>query len=161
MRFSIVATVAALSSIAFGQSIDQLPQCARTCFGSNVGSCGTADIACICSSAVIQPVSCCVFSSCSQADIATTIGFAQTICRLANVEVNTAPVCASGSATPSAGNGTASATASGSASVSGVTGSASRTPSASAAGSTGAAPLPSACAGSLLGAAVAGLFAVL
>ncbi|KAF2033802.1 hypothetical protein EK21DRAFT_108591 [Setomelanomma holmii] len=165
MRFSIVAAVAAFSSIAFGQGLDNLPQCAQTCFGGNTGSCGTADIACICGSSVIQQVSCCVFATCSQADIQTTIQFASTFCKLAGVTVNTAPTCASGTSTPSSGNGTVSATASvsGSASrsVSGVTGSASRTASASAAASSGAASNQQSGAGFGLGMAVAGLLAAL
>jgi hypothetical protein len=42
----------------------------QTCFGSNLGTCSLVDIACICSSKTIDAVSCCVFASCSQSDIA-------------------------------------------------------------------------------------------
>ncbi|CAN9200385.1 hypothetical protein CC77DRAFT_1064503 [Alternaria alternata] len=175
MRFSIIAAVAAFSSTALAQGLlDQIPQCAQQCFGGNLGSCGVADIACICGSSVINDVSCCVFATCSQADIQTTTNFAVQLCNLQNVDVNTQPSCPSGSATPSAGNsssasmtssGSASMTSSGSASMtssgSAASGSTSMTASASAAGSTGAAPYQTAGAGIGLGVAMVGLLAAL
>ncbi|RYN23779.1 hypothetical protein AA0113_g2847 [Alternaria arborescens] len=183
MRFSIIAAVAAFSSTALAQGLlDQIPQCAQQCFGGNLGSCGVADIACICGSSVINDVSCCVFATCSQADIQSTTQFAVQLCNLQNVDVNTQPSCPSGSATPSAGNsasasmassgsasmtssGSASMTSSGSASMtasgSAASGSTSMTASASAAGSTGAAPYQTAGAGIGLGVAMVGLLAAL
>ncbi|CAN9188457.1 unnamed protein product [Alternaria alternata] len=175
MRFSIIAAVAAFSSTALAQGLlDQIPQCAQQCFGGNLGSCGVADIACICGSSVINDVSCCVFATCSQADIQSTTQFAVQLCNLQNVDVNTQPSCPSGSATPSAGNsssasmtssGSASMTSSGSASMtasgSAASGSTSTTASASAAGSTGAAPYQTAGAGIGLGVAMVGLLAAL
>ncbi|KAL5114980.1 hypothetical protein ACEQ8H_007153 [Pleosporales sp. CAS-2024a] len=113
MRFSIIALVAAFSSTALAQNLlNQIPKCAQTCFGNNMGTCGLADIACICSGPNILPVSCCVFATCSQAEIASTIQFAVQICKLQNVNINTQPVCASttatlsGSPTPSPANST-------------------------------------------------------
>jgi hypothetical protein len=193
MRFSILAAVAAFSSVALGQSLDNLPQCAvgldiyilgsllitrrkhvleatleavaqRTLRASAV-----ATLSCQCLAACLPPALKQTSRVCSEAFVsshqlnepADTIQFASGICKLAGVDVNTSPTCASGTSTPSAGNGTASATPSGSASVSGVTGSASRTPSASAAASSGAAPQPSAGAGLSLGMAMAGLLAAL
>ncbi|CAN9176425.1 unnamed protein product [Alternaria sp. RS040] len=175
MRFSIIAAVAAFSSTALAQGLlDQIPQCAQQCFGGNLGSCGVADIACICGSSVINDVSCCVFATCSQADIQSTTQFAVQLCNLQNVDVNTQPSCPSGSATPSAGNsssasmtssGSASMTSSGSASMtapgSAASGSTSMTASASGAGSTGAAPYQTAGAGIGLGVAMVGLLAAL
>ncbi|KAL1798164.1 hypothetical protein ACET3X_002201 [Alternaria dauci] len=173
MRFSIVAAVAAFCSTALAQGLlDQIPTCAQACFGNNLGTCGIADIACICSSNAIDAVSCCVFDTCSQEDISATTQFAVQLCNLQNVDVNTAPSCPSGSATPSAGNssatptGSASATPSGSASPTSGSASpsaedASATSSASAAGSTGAAPLQTAGAGVGLGLAMVGLLAAL
>ncbi|CAN9176145.1 unnamed protein product [Alternaria alternata] len=175
MRFSIIAAVAAFSSTALAQGLlDQIPQCAQQCFGGNLGSCGVADIACICGSSVINDVSCCVFATCSQADIQSTTQFAVQLCNLQNVDVNTQPSCPSGSATPSAGNsssasmtssGSASMTSSGSASMtasgSAASGSTSTTASASAAGSTGAAPYQTVGAGIGLGVAMVGLLAAL
>ncbi|KAG9193072.1 hypothetical protein G6011_03107 [Alternaria panax] len=160
MRFPIIAVLAAFSSTALAQGLlDQIPQCAQTCFGGNLGTCGVADIACICSSSAIDNVSCCVFASCSESDIAATTQFAVQLCKLQNIDVNTQPSCPSGSATPSAGNSTVAPVTS-SVSMTG-SGSASMTASASAAGSTGAAPYQTAGAGVGLGMAMFGLLAAL
>ncbi|KAI4667922.1 hypothetical protein J4E81_000012 [Alternaria sp. BMP 2799] len=177
MRFSIIAAAAALSSTALAQGLlDQIPQCAQACFGGNLGSCGATDIACICESKIIDAVSCCVFATCSQSDIAATTQFGVEICKLQNIDVNTQPSCpsgsatASGSATPSgsaAPSGSATPSA-GNSSVTQVSGTASMTPSgsasatsASAAGNTGAAPIQTAGAGVGLGLAMVGLLAAL
>ncbi|KAH8731481.1 hypothetical protein GQ44DRAFT_698811 [Phaeosphaeriaceae sp. PMI808] len=180
MRFSVLAAVA-FSSLALAQSpIDQIPKCAQACFGNNLGTCGQSDIGCICgNTSVINSVSCCVFATCSQAEIASTIAFAVSLCKIANVNVNTQPSCPSGTAAVSSGgNSAASATASsrsGSAAASsgtpaassgapaassGAPAASSGTPSASVA-RTGAAPVPTAGAGLGLGMAIAGIIAAL
>ncbi|KAH7391772.1 hypothetical protein BKA66DRAFT_26176 [Pyrenochaeta sp. MPI-SDFR-AT-0127] len=176
MRFSIIAAVAAFSSTVLAQGlIDQIPKCAQTCFGSNLGTCGALDIGCICGNkAVINSVSCCVFATCSQSDIQKTIDFAVNLCRLNNIEVDTTPDCPSNgtsSANPSSpassasgASGTpgasAASSASATASVTGLTGS--QSPSATQASGTGAAAsLQTAGAGLGLGMAMAGLVAFL
>ncbi|OAL06551.1 hypothetical protein IQ06DRAFT_891 [Phaeosphaeriaceae sp. SRC1lsM3a] len=177
MRFSIFAAIAAFGPTVLAQSLlSQIPQCAQTCFGNSLGNCGPADLACICgNSSVIDKVSCCVFATCSPSDIQATTQFAVQLCKLQNINVNTAPVCASGSSTvagSSTTSGSAAASASGSATSSGsirpsasVSGGSvvagSRTSSASAAANTGAAPMQTAGAHLGLGMAMAGLIAAL
>ncbi|KAH9860534.1 hypothetical protein J1614_011865, partial [Plenodomus biglobosus] len=160
LRASILAAVAAFSASALAQGnlLSQIPQCAQTCFGNNLGSCGPLDIACICgNSAVINTVSCCVFATCPQSDIESTIGFATNLCSLQNVQVDTTPDCPA--------NGTTSASASASASAASTASpSGSPTASGSPAASTAtaaAAPLQQAGAGLGLGAVMAVLFAYL
>ncbi|KAF1914910.1 hypothetical protein BDU57DRAFT_454763 [Ampelomyces quisqualis] len=157
MRFAFVAAVAAFGPMVLAQNLlGQIPQCAQTCFGNNLGSCGVADIACICgNTAVIDRVSCCVFASCSQADIAATTQFAVTLCKVSNINVNTAPVCPS--AASDSAMSTGSMASSVSASRSAASASSASTASASAAATTGAA----AGAGVGLGVAMAGLLAAL
>jgi hypothetical protein len=41
----------------------------QACYGDNVGTCSPVDIGCICKSEAITQISCCVLSSCNQADI--------------------------------------------------------------------------------------------
>ncbi|KAH4205459.1 hypothetical protein HBI95_137950 [Parastagonospora nodorum] len=175
MRFFSFAAIAALSAAVMGQGISDIPKCAQACFASSLGSCGATDFACICgNTAVIDKVSCCIFATCPQADIAVTTQLAASLCKLANVVVNTAPICVatsalaglasatpsmspaasgsvtlSGSATSSVGNGTASATSD------------SSSASASYAVSTGAASSQSPDTKFGLGVVVAGLLAVL
>ncbi|KAF1945447.1 hypothetical protein EJ02DRAFT_463276 [Clathrospora elynae] len=123
MRFSILAAIAAFSSTVLAQGLlDQIPKCAQTCFGNSLGNCGPIDIGCICGSNVITSVACCVFSTCPQADINTTISFATQICSLQNVQLDLTPDCPSnGTSSSSAASGSMSPTAS----VSGMSGSAS------------------------------------
>jgi hypothetical protein len=178
MRVSWFVAVATFSTAVSSQGFsDQIPQCAvralhrvslniqilnksqQACFSNNLGSCAVNDVACICgNTAVINKVSCCIFATCPQSDIAglfttapdhvsahqytATTQLAAQLCKLQNVEVNTAPSCVSGSATPPASNSTASVTAS-------------YTPTTSAI-STGAAALHTAGTGLGFGLAIAG-----
>ncbi|KAF1838687.1 hypothetical protein BDW02DRAFT_644481 [Decorospora gaudefroyi] len=170
MRFSFVAAVAAFSSTVLAQRVDDLPTCAQTCFGDKIGSCASTDIACICSSKVIDEVACCVFATCTQAQIDTTIDFARDICSLADVEINTNPDCpsASSSAPPASLSSAASSSA-----VTAITGSATQSDSASPTesgtasaattptGTGAAAPLQTASGALGFGVVMAGLLAVL
>ncbi|KAI8935935.1 hypothetical protein NX059_007442 [Plenodomus lindquistii] len=174
-RASIIAAVAAFSStvLAQGNLLSQIPQCAQACFGSNLGSCGPLDIACICGNApVINSVSCCVFATCPQSDIESTISFATNLCSLQNVQVDTTPDCpangtssASASASAASTASAVSASASASGAAASASASASRTAasgSASAAASTAAAaPLQQTGTSLGLGAVMAILFAYL
>ncbi|OAL53316.1 hypothetical protein IQ07DRAFT_585261 [Pyrenochaeta sp. DS3sAY3a] len=161
MRFSIVAAVAAFSSTVLAQNLlDQIPKCAQDCFGNSLGTCRTTDIACICGNKeVINSVSCCVFATCPQSDIQSTIDFAVNLCKIVNIEVSTTPDCPS-NGTSTNSTTTPSASASTTPSVTALTGS--NTPSAAGVSSTGAAaPFQTAGAGLGLGMAMAGLFALL
>jgi hypothetical protein len=40
----------------------------QACYGNNVGTCSPVDIGCICKSEAITQISCCVLSTCNQAD---------------------------------------------------------------------------------------------
>ncbi|KAF1996144.1 hypothetical protein P154DRAFT_525854 [Amniculicola lignicola CBS 123094] len=186
MRFSTVAFLGALSSVALAQSLlDQLPKCAQVCFGSNFGGCQTLDIGCICgNAALIAELSCCVSKGCTAKEADATIKFAAGLCQANGISVPSAASCAASSgasstpapASSSSGSGVAassaagSTTAAGSSASSAVTSAAksvsSASPSAAAAGtsgSTGAAALHTAGTGMGMGMglAMAGLLVAL
>ncbi|KAL5121963.1 hypothetical protein ACEQ8H_000179 [Pleosporales sp. CAS-2024a] len=131
------------------------------------------DIACICASAVIDKVSCCVNSSCSDADRAATTQLATQLCHLARVNINTMPLCPAAAGlptTPSASSVLSSASLptsfSSATSAGGPNGTASATTSPSTpsvpwesnSASANFLPAPARCG---FGAAVAGLLALL
>lgn len=163
LRTSIAAAaaIAGLSSTALAQGnlLSQIPQCAQTCFGNSLGSCGPLDIGCICGNVpVITKVSCCVFATCSEAEIKSTTSFATNLCSLQGIQVNTNPDCST-YGTPS--NATAPSNATGSASPSANATRPTASHSASSTSTAAAAPLPHAAAGLGLGAVLAVLFAYL
>ncbi|CBX90299.1 hypothetical protein IAQ61_001796 [Plenodomus lingam] len=158
LRSSIITAVAAFgaSALAQGNLLSQIPQCAQTCFGNNVGSCGPLDIACICgNSAVINTVSCCVFATCPESDIQSTIGFATNLCNLQNVQVDTTPDC------PANNNGTATGPGNSTSTLPGSNTNGSSPSPSPGQSSSAAAPLQQASVGLGLGAIVALLFAYL
>ncbi|KAF2474754.1 uncharacterized protein BDR25DRAFT_301396 [Lindgomyces ingoldianus] len=172
MRLSVVALLATLSSLGLAQ-LDQLPKCAQTCFGNNLGGCNALDFKCVCSnSALIAGLSCCVSQTCTPTEQESTIKVAVQLCNAYQVSVPTSASCAASqtgasTAAPSASgasrNVTAAITSGASAASTGaktsVSGAAASGPP-SQAGSTGAAPLQTAGAG-LVGVAIAGLMAAL
>ncbi|KAF2854641.1 hypothetical protein T440DRAFT_475755 [Plenodomus tracheiphilus IPT5] len=161
LRASIIAAVVAFSSTALAQGnlLSQIPQCAQTCFGNNLGSCGPLDIGCICGNTpVINTVSCCIFATCPQSDIQSTIAFATNLCSLQNVQLDTTPDCpanGTSSASPSA------STASGASAYASATRTAASGSPTAATATAAAAPLQQAGAGLGLGAVMAVLFAYL
>ncbi|CAO2648900.1 Nn.00g098490.m01.CDS01 [Neocucurbitaria sp. VM-36] len=165
MRFSFIVALAAFSSTVLAQGLlDQIPKCAQTCFGNNLGTCGFADIGCICGNKeVINTVSCCVFATCSEDDKKKTIDFAVNLCKLNNIDVDTTPDCPSnGTASASSGSVSSTPSATGSTGSQSTTSMGSQSPTAAGASSTGAsAPFQTAGAGFGLGMAVAGLIAFL
>ncbi|KAF2810008.1 uncharacterized protein BDZ99DRAFT_301459 [Mytilinidion resinicola] len=181
MRFSIIAVIAALTSLSTAQSLlDQLPQCARTCVGQNFGGCKTLDIACICgNSDLISNLSCCVSKSCDADDTKTTIEFAAQLCKTYNIIVPSVASCASSASatgTPSSTASGASASSVASASsassaasesssvaakISSAASAATASPASATASSTGIAAVNNVGMGVGMGAAVAGLFAML
>ncbi|KAF2176679.1 hypothetical protein K469DRAFT_722069 [Zopfia rhizophila CBS 207.26] len=169
MRFSSVAIVAALSSLALAQNLlDQLPKCAQDCVGSNFGGCNPFDIPCVCKNKdLISNLSCCVSTKCSQQEQDATIKFAIDLCKAYNIEVPTSASCSAGASSTSAASVSSGASnassvtseASTQAPVTAITGASSA--STPAAQSTGAAALHTAGAGFGMGVAMAGFFAAL
>ncbi|KAF2749638.1 hypothetical protein M011DRAFT_524329 [Sporormia fimetaria CBS 119925] len=101
MRFTAVTLLAAVSSLAAAQLLDQLPECAQKCYTSNQGTCNAIDIGCICgNSTLIEGLSCCVSQTCQAAEQDTIIKFASGLCAAYDVEVPTSATCAGSSATP-------------------------------------------------------------
>jgi len=143
MRF--LTLCAAFAATVLAQDLTQLPSCATSCVGNSLSStgCGSLNVTCICNSAGwISGLTCCISKGCDQADINSTIKFAQQICQPVGVTLPSVAVCSNSTAKTSA-----------------ITTSASKTSSATAGSTAGAAPT-----GPMLGfgagiAAAAGLLA--
>lgn len=93
--FSLLIYTCSLVRVFVGaQSSSQIPACAQTCFGNSLGSCGPADIACICgSSEIIKNVVCCTQETCSSTDALTTLEFAKSLCSTSGISIDTTPEC--------------------------------------------------------------------
>ncbi|PSN60545.1 hypothetical protein BS50DRAFT_639961 [Corynespora cassiicola Philippines] len=160
MRFSSIALLGALSSVALSQGLTgSLPECAQNCFGNSLGDCDQNDFRCICGNTeLISSLSCCVSQTCSPEEQSAIIGLAAGLCGGVGVQVPTSASCAStASATPApsgSSNGTASLSGSSTPTASGATAQGSGAGPAS----TGAAPLHTA---GVMGVAMAGLLMAL
>ncbi|ORY00005.1 hypothetical protein BCR34DRAFT_117052 [Clohesyomyces aquaticus] len=178
MRFSVLAVLAAVSSVAVAQ-LTALPKCAQDCFGGNLGGCKDGDFKCVCSNSdLIASLSCCVAQKCSPTEQESTIKLAVGLCAAYQVTVPTSASCpasqsaastASPSGTGAVSSGVASITSSAASRASSAASVASSAAAAAssaasrasgAAGSTGAAPVQTAGAG-ILGFAIAGMLAAL
>jgi len=127
--FGVALTLAGLTSAQPG-----LPTCAQSCVtqftsGSNIGSCNSLDIACICSNSnFLGGIACCLAGACSPADQVAATNYAQSFCKISGVtDLPTAVSCTS----------TAASTGSGSAAT-GAPNTASSSPSSSSTGSSAA-----------------------
>ncbi|KAF2015989.1 hypothetical protein BU24DRAFT_462201 [Aaosphaeria arxii CBS 175.79] len=147
MRLSTTAVLAALCSAALAQNLlDQLPKCARDCFGNSFGNCAPLDIPCICGNQTrIAALSCCVSQTCEDKDEENTIKFARDICSANGITVPTQASCAASqtgapsTAPPSSAATSGASTAASSAASSGAPQSSAAT---AATQSPGAAPTP-------------------
>ncbi|KAF2034842.1 CFEM-domain-containing protein [Setomelanomma holmii] len=148
MKTFAIASIIALASVASAQ-LDNIPQCALTCFIGPLGSDGCSaltDFKCHCQkgTSLINSVTPCVQGACSAADQATTIAAVQKTCQDAGVPLSIPNASgAASSAVASASSAAASAASSAAAVVSSAKSAAS---SAAGAASSAAASLVSSAA---------------
>ncbi|KAH7309210.1 hypothetical protein B0I35DRAFT_482936 [Stachybotrys elegans] len=95
MKYALVTL--ALAVVATAQSLNDLPECSRSCIADAVGTsnCGSSDLTCICGlmdGAAQGPVSQCLIQACGlQAVIGQFLPTVKSICAAVPTEINSSP----------------------------------------------------------------------
>ncbi|KAJ2890229.1 hypothetical protein MKZ38_002236 [Zalerion maritima] len=100
----LFATTLVAAGLVAAQSIDDLPDCAKTCLndfisGSQIADCSRTDVGCICANDdFIGGIGCCLLDGCEEDAQTAAIQYAATICAVEDVSVPTVITCATGTA---------------------------------------------------------------